>query len=93
MIQIEFGNLLIELKYEEFVKFLFFLQQSNFKKVEAENQNLPYNRKLVWQFTQSSIKAVFHQREAEGLLGLLSAAESALLRRSFSNNNHLFSMN
>lgn len=93
MIQIEFGNLLIELKHDEFLKFKSFLQQSDFKKVELENQNLPYNRKLVWQFTQSSIKAVFHHTEAAGLLNLLSEAESALLKRSFSINNHLFSMN
>lgn len=93
MIQIEFSNLLVELQFEEFIKFKSFLTKSDFRKVEAENQNLPYNRKLVWQFTQSTIKAVFHEKEAKELLGLLAEAEHALLKRSFVVNSCLFLMN
>ncbi len=93
MIQIEFSNLLVELQYEEFMKFKSFLTKSDFRKVEVENKNLPYNRKLVWQFSQSTIKAVFHEKEAMELLGLLIDAEHSLLKRSFVVNNCLFSMN
>jgi hypothetical protein len=93
MIQIEFGNLLIEMRDEEFIKFKSFLEKSDFRKVETENQNLPYHRKLVWQFTQSTIKAVFHQTEAVELLNLISKADYSLLKRRFASKNYEFSLN